>query len=173
MSTPLFAAAFSNGAVIETTALDWVAAVFVCQHALPCAAVPCKISHPGKKGLVPHIALVPENVGCISTIVLQGRTALDLLSEELKVFMEQQQAGSVFSWGNGANYQLGTGATGLQSSAVRLDALRKELVVQVAAAKFHSAAVTKNGRLFTWGFGRGGRLGEHSSCASQSSKIYK
>lgn len=65
----------------------------------------------------------------------------------------------MYSWGNGANYQLGTGATGLQAGPVRLDALRKEPVVQIAAAKFHSAAVTKDGRLFTWGFGRGGRLG--------------
>ena len=91
---------------------------------------------------------------------LQGRTPLDLLSEERKGFLEHQQAGVVYSWGNGANYQLGTGATGLQAGPVRLDALRKELVVQIAAAKFHSAAVTKDGRLFTWGFGRGGRLGE-------------
>ena len=90
---------------------------------------------------------------------MQGRTALDLLSEERKAFLENQQAGIVYSWGNGANYQLGTGATGLQAGPVRLDALRKELVVQIAAAKFHSAAVTKDGRLFTWGFGRGGRLG--------------
>lgn len=95
---------------------------------------------------------------------MQGRTALDLLSEELKVFMEHEQPGLVYSWGNGANYQLGTGATGLQAGPVRLDALRKALVVQVAAAKYHSAAVTKDGQLFTWGFGRGGRLGRRLSC---------
>ena len=75
------------------------------------------------------------------------------------MFLEHEQPGLVYSWGNGANYQLGTGATGLQPGPVRLDALRKELVVQIAAAKYHSAAVTKDGQLFTWGFGRGGRLG--------------
>ena len=83
------------------------------------------------------------------------------MSAELKGFLEHESAGLVSSWGNGANYQLGTGATGLQSGPVRLDGLRKELVVQVAAAKFHSAAVTKDGRVFTWGFGRGGRLGKN------------
>lgn len=91
---------------------------------------------------------------------IQGRTPLDLLSGELKGFLEQEAAGAVYSWGNGANYQLGTGATGLQAGPVRLDRLRKELVVQIAAAKFHSAAVTRDGRVFTWGFGRGGRLGK-------------
>jgi len=90
---------------------------------------------------------------------MQGRTALDLLSEELKVFLEHEQPGLVYSWGNGANYQLGTGATGLQAGPVRLDALRKALVVQVAA-------VTKDGQLFTWGFGRGGRLGGYLSCVA-------
>lgn len=100
---------------------------------------------------------------CYTLLYVQGRTALDLLSEELKVFLEHEQPGLVYSWGNGANYQLGTGATGLQPGPVRLDALRKELVVQIAAAKYHSAAVTKDGQLFTWGFGRGGRLGGCSS----------
>lgn len=35
-------------------------------------------------------------------------------------------------------------------------------VVAVSAAKFHSAAVSVDGRLLTWGWGRGGRLGERS-----------
>eukprot|EP00951_Prasinocladus_malaysianus_P045073 scaffold593356_cov51-Prasinocladus_malaysianus.AAC.1 len=37
--------------------------------------------------------------------------------------------------------------------------LQEKGVVQIAAAKYHSAAVTTSGELFTWGFGRGGRLG--------------
>jgi alpha-tubulin suppressor-like RCC1 family protein len=32
-------------------------------------------------------------------------------------------------------------------------------VLQLAAAKFHTAAVCDDGKLYTWGFGRGGRLG--------------
>ena len=32
-------------------------------------------------------------------------------------------------------------------------------MVALVAAKFHGAALTADGRLFTWGWGRGGRLG--------------
>lgn len=94
---------------------------------------------------------------------LQERTPLDLLSSDLSCYLAAAGGplqGQVFSWGNGSNYQLGTGAEGLQLSPVRLDSLHEASIVQVAAAKFHSAAVTQDGRLFTWGFGRGGRLGE-------------
>ena len=70
--------------------------------------------------------------------------------------------GETYTWGNGANYQLGSGAEGLQETPVRLEALHELDVRQVAAAKFHSMALTKGGKLYTWGFGRGGRLGESS-----------
>lgn len=65
----------------------------------------------------------------------------------------------VYSWGNGANYQLGIGTAGIQRIPCRLDALQTLDVTHVAAAKFHSAAVTASGDVYTWGFGRGGRLG--------------
>ena len=54
----------------------------------------------------------------------------------------------------------GTGGTGLAALPIRLDVLRHAGVVALAAAKFHSAAVTAEGKLLTWGWGRGGRLGE-------------
>lgn len=65
----------------------------------------------------------------------------------------------MYSWGNGANYQLGIGTAGVQRIPCRLDALQTLDVTHVAAAKFHSAAVTASGDVYTWGFGRGGRLG--------------
>lgn len=54
----------------------------------------------------------------------------------------------------------GTGGTGLAALPIRLDTLRHAGVVALVAAKFHSAAVTAEGKLLTWGWGRGGRLGE-------------
>ena len=43
---------------------------------------------------------------------------------------------------------------------MRIDALSGVRTAHVAAAKYHSAAVDAAGRLYAWGHGRGGRLGE-------------
>ena len=90
----------------------------------------------------------------------QGRTPVDLLSKGLKGYLTAGTSAEVYSWGNGANYQLGSGAEGLQLVPYRVENLHGENTAAVAAAKFHSAAVSREGVLFTWGFGRGGRLGE-------------
>lgn len=66
-----------------------------------------------------------------------------------------------YAWGNGANYGLGTGSTSVAATPGRLEGLRGLRVAALAAAKFHSVALTADGRVFTWGFGRGGRTGAH------------
>ena len=55
----------------------------------------------------------------------------------------------------------GTESTGMAVAPARLDALRRMRVTAVAAAKFHSMALLEDGRLYSWGFGRGGRTGPH------------
>ena len=65
----------------------------------------------------------------------------------------------VYSWGNGANYQLGTGTAGVQELPARVPYLQGSKMRAIAAARFHSGAITAEGEVFTWGFGRGGRLG--------------
>lgn len=65
----------------------------------------------------------------------------------------------VFSWGSGANYQLGTGNACIQKLPGKVESLNGLSIKLVSAAKFHSAAVGARGEVFTWGFGRGGRLG--------------
>ena len=84
---------------------------------------------------------------------------MDLLSESLQEFLPQSGPGDVYSWGTGTNFALGTGSTEAQVAPSRVVALPGKRVISLAAAKFHSAAVTEDGTLFTWGFGRGGRLG--------------
>ncbi len=41
----------------------------------------------------------------------------------------------------------------------------------ISAGKFHSAAVTADGQLLTWGWGRGGRLGEALAPAELSGYV--
>ena len=89
---------------------------------------------------------------------MQGRTPLDLVSEELKEYLGPG-VGDVFSWGNGSNYTLGTGSTAVQLAPARIESLHDAQAVLLSAAKFHSAVVTLDGKLYTFGWGRGGRLG--------------
>lgn len=89
----------------------------------------------------------------------RGRSPLDVLSQDLRCYLSPTGPGDVFSWGAGTNYALGTGSTEPQVAPARIDTLHGKRVISLSAAKFHSAAVTEDGFLYTWGFGRGGRLG--------------
>ena len=77
-------------------------------------------------------------------------------------------ADRVFSWGTGDDGQLGHPGpfekSGVNMTYAELEprnvvALQDEGVVQLACGLAHSAAVTKDGRLFTWGQGKDHRLG--------------
>lgn len=112
-----------------------------------------------------HLAVAGVLIEAGANLLLEdskGRTPVDLVSGPVKqVIGDPGNAGGteVFSWGNGANYQLGTGTAGIQKLPCRLDALQGLNVTAIAAAKFHSMAATAEGKLYSWGFGRGGRLG--------------
>ena len=66
---------------------------------------------------------------------------------------------NLFSQGNGSNCQLVAGNTDIQKLPYKLDALQGLLIREIATAKFHSVVVTASRELYSWGFGRGGRLG--------------
>lgn len=92
----------------------------------------------------------------------KSRTPVDLLSGPLSQVVgsgHNSVVTEVYSWGSGANYQLGTGNAHIQKLPCKVDSLHGSLIKLVSAAKFHSVAVTARGEVFTWGFGRGGRLG--------------
>uniref|UniRef100_A0A804NV90 Uncharacterized protein n=1 Tax=Zea mays TaxID=4577 RepID=A0A804NV90_MAIZE len=110
---------------------------------------------------------------CIAGVLLQfgaslaledtkGRTPVDLIScpvSQANGDFPDAVATEVFSWGSGTNYQLGTGNVHIQKLPCKVEALHGSYIKTVAASKFHSVAVSSNGELYTWGFGRGGRLG--------------
>lgn len=94
------------------------------------------------------------------------------LVEALKnVFLTQIACGSrhtialsdaheVYTWGDQENGVAGHGETeGHQYLPRLVAALRGKEAIQVAACGFHTAALTANGRVYTWGEGKFGRLG--------------
>ncbi|CAK7341477.1 unnamed protein product [Dovyalis caffra] len=112
-----------------------------------------------------HLAVASIFIQSGASITLEdckSRTPVDLLSGPvLQVIRDgfNSVATEVFSWGSGANYQLGTGNTHIQKLPCKVDALHGSFIKLVSAAKFHSVAVSASGEVYTWGFGRGGRLG--------------
>ncbi|CAI9760915.1 unnamed protein product [Fraxinus pennsylvanica] len=93
---------------------------------------------------------------------LKSRTPIDLLSGPVMQAVGKANssvATEVFSWGSGVNYQLGTGNAHIQKLPCKVDSLHGSFIKLVSASKFHSVSVSARGEVYTWGFGRGGRLG--------------
>eukprot|EP00298_Acanthocystis_sp_HF-20_P012413 c19874_g1_i1.p1 GENE.c19874_g1_i1~~c19874_g1_i1.p1 ORF type:complete len:923 (+),score=410.30 c19874_g1_i1:48-2816(+) len=67
--------------------------------------------------------------------------------------------GSVFTWGHGGSGQLGHGDTSFQSAPRLVEALKKVPIALIAAGGSHTCALSKEGRLYTWGENSDGQLG--------------
>ncbi|KAL3535977.1 hypothetical protein ACH5RR_004438 [Cinchona calisaya] len=112
-----------------------------------------------------HLAVASVLLLSGASITLEdskSRTPIDLVSGPLLQISgdgNDSVATEVFSWGSGVNYQLGTGNAHIQKLPCKVDTLNGSSVKLISAAKFHSVAVTARGEVYTWGFGRGGRLG--------------
>jgi E3 ubiquitin-protein ligase HERC2 len=69
----------------------------------------------------------------------------------------------VYSWGEGDDGKLGHGGRMACENPKLVEALHGYEIVDVACGGAHSAAITSNGQLYTWGKGRYGRLGHGDS----------
>ncbi|KAK9167423.1 hypothetical protein Scep_002614 [Stephania cephalantha] len=67
--------------------------------------------------------------------------------------------GEVQSWGRNQNGQLGLGTTEDSLVPQKIQAFQGISVKMIAAGAEHSAAVTEDGKLYGWGWGRYGNLG--------------
>lgn len=72
----------------------------------------------------------------------------------------------VFSWGEGDDGKLGHGNRLSLEKPRLIEALKSKRVRDIACGSSHSAAITSNGELYTWGLGEYGRLG-HGDVVTQ------
>ena len=73
--------------------------------------------------------------------------------------------GALYSWGDKENGVSGHGTTeteGHQYTPRLMERLSGKRVSQISACGFHTAVVTDEGELFTWGEGKFGRLGHNT-----------
>ncbi len=67
----------------------------------------------------------------------------------------------IYSWGSNTNYNLGNGHDMKKSNAEVVEFFKKldTSVIQIVMSKFHTCFLTRNGLVYTCGFGVDGRLG--------------
>jgi hypothetical protein len=112
-----------------------------------------------------------NNRSWCSPIDNDGFSPLDLLSFRLSSYLslskKKLESTSVQGFGV-ADFQLGIQLGNTSWHTIRprrIDTLNRLNIVSLSAGKYHSLAVTRDGKVFSWGHGRGGRLGHGNEIA--------
>ncbi|KAG7229828.1 hypothetical protein INR49_012477 [Caranx melampygus] len=98
----------------------------------------------------------PQHLRCLSGTPLVQIAAGGEQSFALSV------SGGVFSWGRNDCGQLGLGDTRDRKTPTPVNCLNKKKTVHISCGKYHTAILTKDGAVFTFGSGQYGQLGHNS-----------
>lgn len=77
----------------------------------------------------------------------------------------------VLSWGDGEDGKLGHGDTLTLETPKIIENLLSKRVSYIACGSSHSAAITSDGELYTWGQGQYGRLGHGDEVSKYTPEI--
>eukprot|EP00071_Canis_lupus_P038367 XP_022271924.1 RCC1 domain-containing protein 1 [Canis lupus familiaris] len=80
------------------------------------------------------------------------------------------EAGQVFSWGQGRHGQLGHGSLEAEPEPRLLEALQGLPVAEVAAGGWHSVCVSETGDIYIWGWNESGQLALPSRSLAEDTK---
>lgn len=75
------------------------------------------------------------------------------------------ERGDVYAWGSGGDGRLGLGDCIDRPAPELVRALSEVFVVTVSCGYYHSAALTREKKLYTWGWGERGQLGNRSGAS--------
>ena len=126
-------------------------------RSLGCAAMACVKLRRGASGATLHLAhslgLEPRDGETVSSLLF----AVRVLQQHSPG--EDEQGGEVLTFGHGGSGQLGHGGTGSEFVPWTVDVLAGKRVVQMAAGGRHTAVLTSDGEVLTFGLGVDGQLG--------------
>jgi len=97
---------------------------------------------------------------CLSTF---GQLNVVEMSVGLDHVAAVTDAGELYTWGYGSNGRLGHGDQGDQLVPLRVEALKDVKIVHASCGGYHTAAVTEDGLLYTFGWNQFGQLGQGAS----------
>lgn len=85
--------------------------------------------------------------------------------------MALTSAGQLWSWGGNSNYELGTGDRRASWRPRVVPEVESTRLTQVACGGYHSAALTEDGKVLTWGHGGHGQLGHGDLANTKTPKV--